>query len=1621
MRVEMKTGLVVLMLFAIAYSLSVSGEENIYFYWESVDGYTVNFTSCYAGGDNYTWHFGDGGIAYGKEVTHVYSSTGIYNVNLTIRDDGYVIYSNKMIATGGNPPTANFTWQPETPYSYDEITFWSDSEGNIINWSWNFGDGSVAYGKIVFHHYTHAGKYDVTLRVVDNTSRAAGITKQIIVMNIPPKANFFWTREGNETLFYDFSTDIDGTIVNYTWHFGDGSVAYGKNVEHVFNPGKYNVTLTIRDDCNATSTAWRIVDTRNEIPVADFTWQPEHPNDLQDVHFIDESYDDGVIVNYTWNFGDGSVAYGKNVTHRYADNGNYTVKLTVYDDEGAFGSVEKNIAIANVPPHAIFTWQPEHPLPNKIIFFNSSSYDDDGSIVNYTWHFGDGGIAYGRNVTHTYLQHGVYNVTLIITDNDGAVNETSVNIFVADIYVIKGVSDPANNIWNNIKDAINNASDGAWIYVGNGTYEGGIAVNKSVILIGEGNVIIDGSDVAFNITANDVFIWRFTFNGSVIFTGNNSIINNATFLKKVYFNGYGNSIWNSTLNYTCFMNGGYGKIKNSTIYGNISLNSYGNEIKENNISGTIFVNKDSNYISHNYIHSSKYGIYMDGATSFIDNNTFIKNEYGIFSTTDVVVSNSYFEGNNISIYGKWNVSASNCEFYNNSIGINGSTVECYYSIFDDEYGIIGGDILADEMEIMNSIEAITGENVRIYNSIICNNSVGVNSTFIEARNTTFCYNNVAIISSGVINNCTISHNQYGVTGNGIDVEGSIFNNNKYAVKISGNIRNSTFNSNEYGVSFLSDGNVISNCNFTSNSHAIRLYASDNNVIENNTVCNNEYGIEIVSSMHNTFLNNTIDGNTYSMDISGNEAKYFHHTMKGNTVNGENVSYLIGVSDININSSYGFIVIVDSTNITVENQSIHNNGKGIIVVNSSFIKIMKSKFHDSLVSIYVLKSNNIAIFNLSVVTSIYGIAISSSYHVDLYDVTMENNTYGTKIFDISNNDNDINIRECEFKNNGMGVIIQNAGGIEVHGSSMKKIKMDNSKSVFIDGNKYDEIIARHSVVNIQNAVIGMINDDASNIYLRKCNVSSGELNDDDITIEESILSGSFNFFNATISMYMCNIDSSNVMIEDSVLSIRNSMIYNNSGIVINSSNGNISYSEIFDNSIIESDGVTLFNDSFYNNTCGAILSNSLIYGGEIFNNTCGVVLRNGSQIKMTLLHHNIYGIKVEGNNSTILNNSFWKNYYGLVVYGNNNTIVHNNFVYNVKNAGDYGENNVWNLSYPAGGNYWDDYAGKDEYKGKAQNESGSDGIGDIPYVIDNLVDHYPFMLPLNNTAEMPNIPPVANFTFYPSIPYSHDEIIFMDGSDDANGKMDIISWHWDFGDGNTSTQQNPQHNYSRPGVYNVTLTVKDRKGGESTITKKIKINDIPPVANFTLQPENASSYTIIIMLSNSYDIDGVIVNYTWHFGDGSVAYGSNVSHTYTKPGIYVVTLKVTDEFGNFTIASKTVKINNKLPDADFDFNPEKPKAGEKVKFNDMSSDIDGKIVSWHWDFGDGTASNDQNPEHVYSKAGAYVVKLTVRDDAGGEKTLTKTITVEEKETPGFEIISFALAAIIAVVWMRRKFK
>ena len=268
---------------------------------------------------------------------------------------------------------------------------------------------------------------------------------------------------------------------------------------------------------------------------------------------------------------------------------------------------------------------------------------------------------------------------------------------------------------------------------------------------------------------------------------------------------------------------------------------------------------------------------------------------------------------------------------------------------------------------------------------------------------------------------------------------------------------------------------------------------------------------------------------------------------------------------------------------------------------------------------------------------------------------------------------------------------------------------------------------------------------------------------------------------------------------------------------------------------------------------------------------------------------------------------------------------------------------------------------------------------------------------SNTVVIPvsiNPDPTANFNAIPGCPGA--ATTFTDASV-VGGGATITGWAWDFGDGNTSTAQNPSHTYAAPGTYNVTLTVTSNAGCTNTIIIPVTISGFP-VADFTTAnvcDGNAATFT-----DNSIPpAGGTNVQWNWDFGDGNTGTGTPINHTYAGPGTYNVTLTVTSNAGctHSVILPITIYQN---ATADFTF-PNPWCLSDPITFTDASNGNGTTITNWAWDFGDGTTGTGQVPgAHTYATVGPHNVSLTVTTNAGCTGTVVYPVTLEPDPTPDF---------------------
>jgi len=177
--------------------------------------------------------------------------------------------------------------------------------------------------------------------------------------NSAPTASFtssMSTPAPGEDVSFDASgsSDSDGSISAYSWEFGDGATATGQTATHSYgSTGDYTVTLTVTDDDGATGTASTTVSvssgSSNAAPDASFTVSPSSPTTGESVSVdaADSSDSDGSIESYSWEFGDGTTASGQTATHSYGSTGDYTVTLTVTDDDGATDANSTTVTVSD--------------------------------------------------------------------------------------------------------------------------------------------------------------------------------------------------------------------------------------------------------------------------------------------------------------------------------------------------------------------------------------------------------------------------------------------------------------------------------------------------------------------------------------------------------------------------------------------------------------------------------------------------------------------------------------------------------------------------------------------------------------------------------------------------------------------------------------------------------------------------------------------------------------------------------------------------------------------------------------------------------------------------------------------------------------------------------------------------------------------------------------------------------------------------------------------------------------------------------------------------------------------------------------------------------------------------
>ena len=255
-------------------------------------------------------------------------------------------------------------------------------------------------------------------------------------------------------------------------------------------------------------------------------------------------------------------------------------------------------------------------------------------------------------------------------------------------------------------------------------------------------------------------------------------------------------------------------------------------------------------------------------------------------------------------------------------------------------------------------------------------------------------------------------------------------------------------------------------------------------------------------------------------------------------------------------------------------------------------------------------------------------------------------------------------------------------------------------------------------------------------------------------------------------------------------------------------------------------------------------------------------------------------------------------------------------------------------------------------------------------------------------------PVARFNSSSNVAIVGEDILFNDLS--LNGPTTLS---WDFGDGTTTTGANVSHNWDSPGTFLVTLTATN-EAGSSTTSRQVTIDPLPPdppTAAFNVVTTTVAANEVVSFTDTS---TGSPTEWFWNFGDGETTMAQSPNHSFDAPGTYTVTLTASNPGGS-TSTSQTITVTNP-PTASFTQSIDEL----EVDFEDTSQN---GPTAWSWDFGDGTSSILQDPDHTYALPGQYTVTLVASNAAGDSIPFSQVVTVNKAPVSNFSATTNGLTA------------
>jgi len=257
-------------------------------------------------------------------------------------------------------------------------------------------------------------------------------------------------------------------------------------------------------------------------------------------------------------------------------------------------------------------------------------------------------------------------------------------------------------------------------------------------------------------------------------------------------------------------------------------------------------------------------------------------------------------------------------------------------------------------------------------------------------------------------------------------------------------------------------------------------------------------------------------------------------------------------------------------------------------------------------------------------------------------------------------------------------------------------------------------------------------------------------------------------------------------------------------------------------------------------------------------------------------------------------------------------------------------------------------------------------------------------------------PSVSFNYSPTTPETGSPVTFTATTTGGVGPFTMI---WFFGDGGTSNANPTTHTYATSGSFTANVTATDANGVKAISAKSVTV--APPLTvSFTETPSSPTTGQVVTFTATTAGGVGT-VSYSWSFGDGATSTGNPVTHTYTSPASFTVSVTATDSDGVAAVSSQTLTVRSPLT-ASFTYTPSNPVTGQTVTFTATASGGTSPYT-FSWSFGDGLSATGASVTHSYTTNGTYTVTLTTNDSGGRTATTSNTIPVGQ-QSQGYALVT-----------------